>query len=108
MLLLYIFHNFIYQYTGHDKSESLLRRNEGSDCQPILLGKLNDEELSSLAFLFGGVGDGRHVFATLLDAQNQYKSLSDEKREKFRLHMTLNDIRLVYVNSIHALTHHRD
>ena len=80
-------------YTGHDVSESLLQRNEGSNAQSILLDELDAEELSSLAFLFGGVGDGRHAFATLLDAHSQYQSLSEEKQDKFRLHMTLNDIR---------------
>ena len=79
--------------TGHDESESLLRRNEGSNAKSILLDELDDEELSSLSLLFGGVGDGRHAFATLLDANHQYQSLSDMKQDKFRLHMTLNDIR---------------
>ena len=71
----------------------MLQRNEGNDAESILLDKLDDNELSSLAFLFGGVGDGRHAYLTLLDAQHQYKSLSEEKQEKFRLHLTLNDIR---------------
>ena len=82
-----------YYNFGHDESESLLQRNEGSKAQSILLNELEDEELSSLAFLFGGVGDGRHAMATLLDAHCQYMSLSDAKQDKFKLHMTLNDIR---------------
>ena len=79
--------------SGHDVSESLLQRSEGNNAQSILLDDLDDDELSSLAFLFGGVGDGRHAFATLLDAHSQYRSLSQTKQEKFRLHMTMNDIR---------------
>jgi len=81
-----------YYNFGHDESESLLRRNEGSNAESILLDELDDEELSSLSFLFGGVGDGRHAFATQLDANHQYQSLSETKQDKFRLHMTLNDI----------------
>ena len=80
-------------HTGHDESESLLQRNEGSNAQSILLDDLGDEELSSLSLLFGGVGDGRHAFVTLLDAHSQYQSLREVKQDKFRLHMTLNDIR---------------
>ena len=79
--------------TGQDESESLLQRNENNDAQSIVLDKLDDDELSSLAFLFGGVGDGRHVFATLLDANHLYQSLSEAKQMKFHLHLTLNDIR---------------
>lgn len=82
-----------YYNFGHNESESLLRRNEGSNSESILLDELDDEELSSLSFLFGGVGDGRHAFATLFDANHQYQSLSETKQDKFRLHMTLNDIR---------------
>ena len=69
-----------------------MRRNEGSNADSIILDELDDDELSSLSFLFGGVGDGRHVFATLLDAHQQYQSLSESKQEKFCLHMMLNDI----------------
>ena len=38
------------------------------------------------------MGDRRHLFATLLDAHHQYRSLSEAKQEKFKLHMTLNGI----------------
>ena len=69
--------------SGHDESESLLQRNEGSNAESIILDDLDDDELSSLSFLFGGVGDGRHVFATLIDAHHQFRSLSETKQEKF-------------------------
>lgn len=75
---------------GHDKSESLLRHPD-IDSQSIHLKDLDDNELS-LALLFGGVGDARHVMATLLDAHHQYLTLPSRKKEKFRLHLTLNDI----------------
>lgn len=81
-----------YYNFGHDISESLLQRNQDSKAQSIILSELEGEELTSLAFLFGGVGDGRHVMATLLDAHHQYRTLSAEKQEQFKLHMTLNDI----------------
>lgn len=81
-----------YYNFGHDVSESLLVRNESNEAQSIRLADLTDKEISSLAFLFGGVGDGRHVMATLLDAHHQYRSLPPSQQEKFRLHMTLNDI----------------
>jgi hypothetical protein len=89
----YISNGNVIFFPGHDEAESLLRRNKSNNAESIFLDNLDNSELSSLAFLFGGVGDGRHAYLTLLDAQHQYKSLSEEKQEKFRLHLTLNDIR---------------
>ncbi|KAL7553951.1 hypothetical protein ACHAWF_017877 [Thalassiosira exigua] len=81
-----------YYNFGHDVSESLLQPAEDSGAQSIHLDNLDDDEISSLSFLFGGVGDARHAMATLLDAHHQYKALPEAKQERFRLHMTLNDI----------------
>ena len=80
-----------YYNFGHDEAESLLR-HETIESQSIHLKDLSDEELSSLSFLFGGVGDARHVMASLFDAHHQYLTLPSPKQDKFRLHMTLNDI----------------
>eukprot|EP00956_Cyclotella_meneghiniana_P011508 scaffold16164_cov23-Cyclotella_meneghiniana.AAC.1 len=80
-----------YYNFGHDESESLLR-HETIESQSIHLKDLTDLELSSLSFLFGGVGDARHVMATMFDAHHQYLTLPSSKQAKFRLHMTLNDI----------------
>eukprot|EP00578_Thalassiosira_sp_NH16_P030003 CAMPEP_0181080430 /NCGR_PEP_ID=MMETSP1071-20121207/2563_1 /TAXON_ID=35127 /ORGANISM="Thalassiosira sp., Strain NH16" /LENGTH=1044 /DNA_ID=CAMNT_0023161907 /DNA_START=65 /DNA_END=3199 /DNA_ORIENTATION=- len=82
----YEYYNF-----GHDVSTSLLVHPK-IDAQSIHLKDLTDDELSSLAVLFGGVGDGRHVFATLLDAHYQYTSLPSHQQEKFNIHITMNDI----------------
>lgn len=70
----------------------MLVRNEQNEAQSIHLADLADDEIGSLAFLFGGVGDGRHAMATLIDAHNQYRSLSPEQQQRFRMHLTLNDI----------------
>ncbi|KAH6889594.1 hypothetical protein BKA70DRAFT_1329301 [Coprinopsis sp. MPI-PUGE-AT-0042] len=57
--------------------------NDSRSC-PIRRAQLDAEEKERISFLFGGVGDGRHAFATLIhQAQAQWTK---------NLHMTLLDI----------------
>jgi len=87
-----------YNY-GHDRVTSALGEgyyNDDGDwtpaCPSIDLSTLQEEHLSNLNILFGGVGDARHVYTTLCDANKQYKELSSEKKKLFKLNLLLNDI----------------
>jgi tetratricopeptide (TPR) repeat protein len=80
-----------YHPFGHDYLESALKVSSDTS-KSIRLNKLTDEELSSLGVLFGGVGDGRHVLATILDAHHQYQQMDEEKKGLLKVHLTLNDI----------------
>ncbi|KAF8878265.1 hypothetical protein CPB84DRAFT_1852401 [Gymnopilus junonius] len=55
---------------GHDEIHSLLDgTEEEDDIYPIHLDKLNSQEKEmALSFLFGGSGDARHVFETVINA----------------------------------------
>lgn len=46
------------------------------------------KENSTLNVLYGGVGDGRHVYATILEDHNQ----NEKNNAGVRLHVTMNDI----------------
>ncbi|TFK84368.1 hypothetical protein K466DRAFT_654782 [Polyporus arcularius HHB13444] len=59
---------------------------------PLKIDALPRDKLSELAFLFGGVGDGRHVLATVCGLHAAYKQLSKAKQRSFRAHLTLLDI----------------
>jgi hypothetical protein len=87
-----LFGSWIREYYtyGHDVVTSALEsgylNEEGVPaCPAIELSKLPDEHLSNLSFLFGGVGDARHVYTTLCDVGKQWNELSDAKKAKFRL-----------------------
>jgi hypothetical protein len=83
-------------------------REPGSSGGRIKLADLSHSELSSLAFLFGGVGDGkhvadtawflftydagRHVYATLIDLGFQTRETALPKRSSLSVHITLLDI----------------
>ncbi|OJT04030.1 hypothetical protein TRAPUB_5266 [Trametes pubescens] len=54
--------------------------------------KLSRERLSQMAFLFGGVGDGRHAFGTICGVFDAYKALPRTKQAIFRTHLTMLDI----------------
>ncbi|KAH9916972.1 uncharacterized protein BXZ73DRAFT_80940 [Epithele typhae] len=59
---------------------------------PFKLDQLSLGQLSEIAFLFGGVGDGRHVLSTLCGLHVAYRELDKKKRKKFHAHFTLLDI----------------
>ncbi|KAI0672209.1 hypothetical protein C8Q78DRAFT_1188078 [Trametes maxima] len=62
------------------------------DPYPLQLDKIPVKKLSTLSFLFGGVGDGRHAFGTLVGLQQAYKKLQNERRSAFHAYLNLLDI----------------
>lgn len=79
---------FVY---GHDNPSSAFSGGENF-LLPMKLKSLSSGERSQISILFGGVGDARHVFATILDAHKQLRELSQQKRTYFRIHLTMNDV----------------
>ncbi|KAI0357689.1 hypothetical protein OH77DRAFT_1502792 [Trametes cingulata] len=63
-----------------------------TDPDPLDLNKLPKNCLSEVAFLFGGVGDGRHAFGTLSGLHDAYKALPKAKRVLLHAHLTMLDI----------------
>ncbi|PIL28785.1 hypothetical protein GSI_08829 [Ganoderma sinense ZZ0214-1] len=77
---------------GQDEIIDLTRGWGPRDKYPLDLLKLPESQLSEVAFLFGGVGDGRHVLGTLSGLYEAYKKLPAAKKSKFKAHLTLLDI----------------
>ncbi|TFK90199.1 hypothetical protein K466DRAFT_543778 [Polyporus arcularius HHB13444] len=76
-------------------TDAVIDLTEGWDFQssyPLHVNKLPLDRLSQIAFLFGGVGDGRHVFGTICGLHNTYKKLSKAKQAHFRSHITMLDV----------------
>ncbi|SJK99726.1 uncharacterized protein ARMOST_03037 [Armillaria ostoyae] len=59
---------------------------------PLELGKLSEARLSSLALLWGGVGDGRHVLSSIIGLHQAFTKLNAKKRKALKVHLTLNDL----------------
>jgi len=59
----------------------------------INLNNLGKEELSSLRFFFGGFGDARHIFASLIDLNQEVQKLSIEKQDSVQVTFVVNDIK---------------
>ena len=59
----------------------------------IDLNKLDDKSLGSLNFFFGGFGDARHLFASIVDLNNQSLKLNKKKKELFNVNFAVNDIK---------------
>ncbi|KAJ7183828.1 hypothetical protein C8R46DRAFT_1344531 [Mycena filopes] len=90
-----------YYTVSHDDILSILE-NCSMDEEPNLPGRdsidLNGlplKQLSSLAFLYGGVGDARHVFGTLIDLHQRVRleRLNQKQRKALKVHITLLDIK---------------
>ena len=79
------------------------------DQDPLHLDQLSMARLSQLSFLFGGVGDGkvlypsqyecvlkrltaRHVFGSIIGVNRAFQKLTEAKKTRFKVHMTLLDI----------------
>ncbi|CEO97084.1 unnamed protein product (mitochondrion) [Plasmodiophora brassicae] len=65
------------------------------------LSKMDAQQLGDLSFFFGGVGDARHVFTTLMDVQRQMKAMTRDGEwpasdhpiwSELRVGVVLNDI----------------
>ncbi len=76
---------------------------------PLELGKLSEARLSSLALLWGTVGDGkftqsilnrvkasfvlgRHVLSSIIGLHQAFTKLNAKKRKALKVHLTLNDL----------------
>ncbi|KAA1474604.1 hypothetical protein DENSPDRAFT_824616 [Dentipellis sp. KUC8613] len=77
---------------GQDPPLSIIHFWDPQDQDPIDLKTLSNKNLSELAFLFGGVGDARHVFGSLTGLHQAYQGLDDEKCDNLKVHLTLLDI----------------
>ncbi|KAJ7607618.1 hypothetical protein DFH06DRAFT_1111847 [Mycena polygramma] len=82
---------------SHDDVQSMLENslNPGSTAgmDSIDLVNLPINRLPELAFLFGGVGDARHVFGTLIDLHETSRRMNQNRRSALRVHITLLDIK---------------
>ncbi|KAJ6461174.1 hypothetical protein C8R47DRAFT_116012 [Mycena vitilis] len=81
-----------YYPVGQDEMLSLFDDWGPRDPYPLKISTFSKTSLSELSFLFGGVGDARNVFATLIGAHRAYKGLPKDKRSVMRVHLTLLDI----------------
>ncbi|RDX52492.1 hypothetical protein OH76DRAFT_1480607 [Lentinus brumalis] len=81
-----------YYGIGHDHFIDLTAGWGMNDAQPLDFEALSIENLRSIAVLYGGVGDARHVLATLSGLSIAYNELSDDRKENVHVHLTLLDI----------------
>ncbi|KAJ6520693.1 hypothetical protein DFH09DRAFT_1426866 [Mycena vulgaris] len=81
-----------YYTVGQDEMLSLFDDWGPRDPYPLKTNTFSKQRLSELSFLFGGVGDARNVYATLVGAHRALKALPKDKRSAMRLHLTLLDI----------------
>ncbi|KDQ54577.1 hypothetical protein JAAARDRAFT_196488 [Jaapia argillacea MUCL 33604] len=81
-----------YYTIGHDSVLSLLDGSDQEKVSEISLSNLELDRLADLSFFFGGVGDGRHSFGTIIDIHQAYIKLQAENQDRLRVHMTLMDI----------------
>ncbi|KAJ7452811.1 hypothetical protein FB451DRAFT_1373943 [Mycena latifolia] len=82
---------------SHDDVKSMLDKSAellpGAGEDAIYLGRLAHDQLSSLTFLLGGVGDARYVFGTLVGIHEASHRISPAQRDLLRVHITLLDIK---------------
>ncbi|KAK7681418.1 hypothetical protein QCA50_015510 [Cerrena zonata] len=76
---------------GHDIPMSIVN-DWGLDPDPLLPSQLTTDSLPHLALLFGGVGDGRHAYGSIIGLHKTYLSLGKRQKSSFRVHLTLLDI----------------
>ncbi|KAI0318122.1 hypothetical protein OF83DRAFT_1117752 [Amylostereum chailletii] len=81
-----------YYFMGHDPILSIVDDWGPGDSAPMHLDKYPFELLPNLAFLFGGVGDARHVYASLIGLHHAHARLSSARRNALHAHFTLLDI----------------
>ncbi|KAJ3551566.1 hypothetical protein NM688_g4626 [Phlebia brevispora] len=80
-----------YFKVGTDEVFSLLDGWSPRESYPLDLRALPESRLAKIALLFGGVGDARHVFATLIGLRDTYTKLSKPKKKALHVHMTMLD-----------------
>ncbi|GBE90098.1 hypothetical protein BKA93DRAFT_457437 [Sparassis latifolia] len=80
-----------YHTIGQDSVMSMIDDAGPESPSRLDLSKMSDDELGDIAFMFGGIGDARHVFGTIYRLQKVCKELPQDKRDKVHMHMTLLD-----------------
>ncbi|KAK0476402.1 hypothetical protein IW261DRAFT_1595020, partial [Armillaria novae-zelandiae] len=83
---IYVYRCFSTRDTGLDYTRPQNRKN------PLELGKLSGGLLSSLALLWGGVGNSRHVLSSIIGLHQAFTKLNAKKRKALNVHLTLNDL----------------
>lgn len=66
--------------------------NVGDDSNPVDLESMSDERLARLGLFFGGVGDARHVFGSVIGIRKAYDKLNVNRRQVMKVHIVMNDI----------------
>ncbi|KAK0206934.1 hypothetical protein DFS33DRAFT_1317984 [Desarmillaria ectypa] len=78
---------------GHDDVMSIISdwglRNKGNTFDLL---KVSAERLSRLSFIWGGGGDGRHIFGSIIGLSHTFLEMNPEKRKASKIHFTLLDI----------------
>ncbi|KAH8101271.1 hypothetical protein BXZ70DRAFT_1007652 [Cristinia sonorae] len=82
-----------YYTIGHDAPMSIVDDwgPDKDDADPIHLKSMSNEELSRLSFLFGGIGDARHAYGSIIGLGKAYMKLNRRKASKIQAHFTLLD-----------------
>ncbi|VDB88211.1 unnamed protein product [Peniophora sp. CBMAI 1063] len=81
-----------YYLVGHDHLLSILDDYGPDHPCPLDLKACHADVLSNLSFFFGGVGDARHVYSSIIGLGRGISSLSDEQRNATKVHLALSDI----------------
>ncbi|KAF7790664.1 hypothetical protein EIP86_001620 [Pleurotus ostreatoroseus] len=81
-----------YFVLGTDPIFSVLDGWSDNEKCPLDLQALPEPRLSNVALLFGGVGDARHVFGTLISLHDVYEKMTKRKKKALHVHMTMLDI----------------
>ncbi|TCD63146.1 hypothetical protein EIP91_005905 [Steccherinum ochraceum] len=76
---------------GHDEPMSIAEDWGQDRSEPLKIKSFSQQRLSNLSFLFGGVGDGRHAFGSIIGLHRLYKDLPPVKQKAFKTHLTLLD-----------------
>ena len=63
------------------KEESLIEDKETK----LKLDEMEASKLSELRFLLGGFGDARHLYASLIDLNQQFEKLDVEKQKNVKI-----------------------
>ncbi|KAF9526017.1 hypothetical protein CPB83DRAFT_896481 [Crepidotus variabilis] len=90
---------------GMDEIMSLFHGWGSGNKDPMNLQASSKEQLEQLAFFFGGAGDARHVYRTIIGLGEEYSRLSTKQQQSIKVPVTINDIHFVAIarNLLHLL-----
>jgi len=77
---------------GHDDPLSVVDDWGPEDSDPLSLSTMPLSRLSRLGFLFGGVGDARHIYGSIIGLHRASQRLSKDRQSVVHAHFTLLDI----------------